>query len=266
MGNCLKTQLKANIQNELLPDFGYQLIELFSEGSVNYDISELYRNSGKTVYLKGDAYFTNNNGDNLGKSSGAVADVAIHLNGGKVLFELPDGLYTGNTLAYFKLKRNNNVVCNFDTSVFRLLQAASASNFGVTYFYIETTTIKGKLSDLFNTPIKNGLSEFVVSPSKLSPDFTGSIDDITIDSNYGTKTYAFELKNVPSITGELKTLIDKIAACTGRSLTTTGTASSVLSIQFVNTPLVTFNGTSIGNVFNKKYIVYPDGSYVERTT
>ncbi len=266
MGNCLKTQLKASVQNEMLPDFGYQVIELYSDSSVDYDISEINKVNGKTVYLKGNAYFKNSNGDNIGKSTASNSIPTIHLNGGRVLFELPNEYYISHVIANFRLNRNNNVICNFDTSVFKLLQPDSVTDFGVTYLYLCSTTLRGKLSDLLNTPIKNGFSEFVIYPTKSSPNFTGNINDITIDSNFAIKTYTFEIKNVPNVTGELKTLIDKIAACTGRALTTAGTASSILSIQFVNTPLVTFNGTSIGNVFDKKYIIYPDGSYVEKTT
>lgn len=263
MGNCLVKKLRGIADDDMLPDFGFQVIKYNYNGDI--DLSLLLPASGnnKSIKLKGNGYFMDKNGNNVGKiiNRTVTPNIAgipkIHTNG-EVLLELENGIYE-NDIRQIILCDNAAALPVFDSSVLPLIYNGVKRSTADNTYYCQK--LKGKLSDII-TGVK--FSNIVISPSSLSPEFIGDIAEVDFGSN-SLWPYNIIIHNCPNVYGNLNTFLDNLAIATAKNLPYGEETTKGVKVTLTNTGIF-YNGSLVSAAFTKGFTIKQDGSWEEKTT
>lgn len=246
MGNCLVTKLKASVSDSFLPILGYQSIKINVDTPKtvmgnNDSLCIYYENGGKPILISGNGYFTNGNGDNLGQtlshSLGNNSGYGIHF-GGEMMLYIPE--YSSMVGRFFL--GIDGVSWELNTSLYKYL-----FNNGVERTGVGPTTVKGKIEDLLGS-----FKIYIYIDGKnLSPDVYGSLDDVVLNSPTAPNIIGF--KGLTNITGSVESILNQLAVA--------ATSTYKTRIEIVNSPKVTYNGTSIGAVLGKNFSINSDHTW-----
>lgn len=110
--DCLVTKLKGTVNNDMLTRFGYHGIKV--NMTIEGDFNNPFINPTATsdVIIRGNAYFKDDSGANLGKTGKATFQY-IHAEAGIFYLEWKDGSLSGNVWEFFC--KDKNISANTET-------------------------------------------------------------------------------------------------------------------------------------------------------
>lgn len=246
--DCFITKLKADLDNELLPDVGYAVMAEFEGENVSitqYAECQLYCDN-YPLKLVGDGYFFDDNNVNKGKSfmwNSSSKAYGIHVNSGKVILESKYGdqrVYC----SLFKASATNHI------DIDSCLKATNGSNISTIRFAAKYLT--GNIENPKIWKLGNYITLFSTNPSNV----TGNIENIVRTSSAGFGN--LKIKNHPLITGRLEKLFEAIA--------TTVASSSNRSVVIEACPNVTWNGQNIVGTLSGTVSFDGNGGYTTSLT
>ncbi len=263
MGNCLLTKLKGTVDNDMLLDFGFQGVKFNYNGNIEVEFPLPASGHNQSLKLKGDAYFIDNNGNNVGKvlNRTIAPDVAkvvyIHASG-DVLLELENGVYK-NDNRKVTFCGTSGALDVFDSSILPLVYDGDIRSSNNNTYYCNT--IKGKLSDIITgAPFAN----IGIRPSSLSPEFVGDIGEVDFGLN-SIWPYNVVIYNCPNVYGSLNTFLDNLAVAVARYLPDGQTTTHDVRFEFKNTA-IQYNGSVVPANFEKTFTINQDASWEEKVS
>lgn len=261
MNNCLVTKLNGSAHNDTLPLLGYQQFAFSLSGKGKYeDAIQLNSSSVKPIKLVGDGYFIDATGESLGKETTKDID-GIYMNtSGSFLINIPNN-FRGGGAASVVLGNSPELVME-ETSVEQFLKIVGTSTNAKFYplFYIRTKILSGDVTKLINL-WGNGSLELNITEK--SNDAYGNLDDVVLhgESENGLYGYNFTVNNIPRLTGNLETLLDKFAQHADY-----GSSPTAHDMAFIlsDCPLVKYKGNSIGDYFSKIFTIQTNNTWTEK--
>ena len=258
MNKCLVTKLMGAVSDETIPLLGYQQFEFSSSKkgkNVDFQISSSYNN--KPFKLVGDGYLIGKNGESLGKET--TQEVAgIYINSLDHFFiNIPNGFRQDSVLgivlgenAYLKIE---------EASVEQILKIVGNSPQFYPQFFIKTNKISGDITKLISLWTSGS---FAIRSDEISNDAYGNLDNVVINGESENKLYGynFTLWNIPKLTGNLESLLDKFAQHTNYGSSPT---AHNMTFSLFNCPLVKYKGESIGMDFNKTFTIQTNNTWTE---
>ena len=257
MNNCLVTKLNESVHNDTLPLLGYQQFAFSLREKGKYDGSIELNSSVKPIKLVGDGYFIDANGNSLGKETTRDID-GIYMNtSGSFLINIPNNFREG--AAALVTLGNSLEMAIEETSVEQLLKILGSSNL-YSLFYIRTKILYGDVTKLINLW---GSGSFGLNIIGESNDSYGNLDDVVFNGENTNKLwgYYFDIYNIPRLTGNLETLLNKFAQHADY-----GELPAAHDMRFTlsNCPLVKYNGNSIGDYFSKTFTIQTNNTWTEK--
>lgn len=259
MDKCFVTKLKGAVSDETIPSLGYQQFAFSSSKkgkNEDFQISASYNN--KPFKLVGDGYLIGKNGESLGKET--TQDVAgIYINSLDHLFfiSIPNGFRQDSVLgivlgenAYLKIE---------EVSVEQVLKIVGNSPQFYPQFFIKTNKISGDITKLISLWTSGS---FAIRSDGISNDAYGNLDNVVINGEDENKLYGynFTLWNIPKLTGNLESLLDKFAQHTNYGSSPT---AHNMTFSLYNCPLVKYKGESVVKDFNKTFTIQPNNTWIE---
>lgn len=259
MDKCFVTKLKGAVSDETIPSLGYQQFAFSSSKkgkNEDFQISASYNN--KPFKLVGDGYLIGKNGESLGKET--TQDVAgIYINSLDHLFfiSIPNGFRQDSVLgivlgenAYLKIE---------EVSVEQVLKIVGNSPQFYPQFFIKTNKISGDITKLISLWTSGS---FAIRSDEISNDAYGNLDNVVINGEDENKLYGynFTLWNIPKLTGNLESLLDKFAQHTNYGSSPT---AHNMTFSLYNCPLVKYKGESVVKDFNKTFTIQPNNTWTE---
>ena len=258
MNKCLVTKLMGAVSDETIPLLGYQQFEFSSSKkgkNVDFKISSSYNN--KPFKLVGDGYLIGKNGESLGKET--TQEVAgIYINSLDHFFiNIPNDFRQDSVLgivlgenAYLKIE---------EVSVEQVLKIAGNSPQFYPQFFIKTNKISGDITKLISLCTSGN---FAIRSDEISNDAYGNLDNVVINGEDENKLYVYNITlwNIPKLTGNLESLLDKFAQHTNYGSSPT---AHNMTFSLFNTPLVKYKGESIGKDFNKTFTMQTNKTWIE---
>ena len=259
MDKCFVTKLKGAVSDETIPSLGYQQFAFSSSKkgkNEDFQISASYNN--KPFKLVGDGYLIGKNGESLGKET--TQDVAgIYINSLDHLFliSIPNGFRQDSVLgivlgenAYLKIE---------EVSVEQVLKIVGNSPQFYPQFFIKTNKISGDITKLISLWTSGS---FAIRSDGISNDAYGNLDNVVINGEDENKLYGynFTLWNIPKLTGNLESLLDKFAQHTNYGSSPT---AHNMTFSLYNCPLVKYKGESVVKDFNKTFTIQPNNTWTE---
>ncbi len=259
MDKCFVTKLKGAVSDETIPSLGYQQFAFSSSKkgkNEDFQISASYNN--KPFKLVGDGYLIGKNGESLGKET--TQDVAgIYINSLDHLFfiNIPNG-FRQDSVAGIVLGENAYLKIE-EVSVEQVLKIVGISPQFYPQFFIKTNKISGDITKLISLWTSGN---FAIRSDEISNDAYGNLDNVVINGEDENKLYGynFVLWNIPKLTGNMETLLDKFAQHTNFGSSPT---AHNMTFSLFNCPLVKYKGESIGMDFNKTFTIKPDNTWTE---
>lgn len=251
MGNCLKTQLKEAVQNEMLPILGYQQIKMSVSSPLtiygdNDNLCIPKGSNNEPIIIGGDGYFVDNNGNNIGKSLNNNLETnsnGIHIDS-EIYLNIPP--YT-RIVNRFMIQPDN---VNWDIDIKTLVYAISHQ---ADRFIAAPKIASGNIVSLFN----KGKFFMRFLPKTSSPDVVGNIDDIVFEALDTSRVDSFGFGNMPNITGNVESILNKLAAAT--------TTNYRFQMLISNCPNLKYENTFIVGSFNKYFNIKTDHTWEETT-
>lgn len=258
MNKCLVTKLMGAVSDETIPLLGYQQFAFSSSKkgkNEDFKIAASYNN--KPFKLVGDGYLIGKNGESLGKET--TQEVAgIYINSLDHFFiNIPNGFRRYSVLgivlgenAYLKIE---------EVSVEQVLKIAGNSPQFYPQFFIKTNKISGDITKLISLWTSGN---FAIRSVEISNDAYGNLDNVVINGEDENKLYVHNitLRNIPKLTGNLESLLDKFAQHTNYGSSPT---AHNMTFSLFNTPLVKYKGESIGKDFNKTFTMQTNNTWIE---
>lgn len=258
MNKCLVTKLMGAVSDETIPLLGYQQFAFSSSKkgkNEDFQIAASYNN--KPFKLVGDGYLIGKNGESLGKET--TQEVAgIYINSLDHFFiNIPNGFRRDSVLgivlgenAYLKIE---------EVSVEQVLKIAGNSPQFYPQFFIKTNKISGDITKLISLWTSGS---FAIRSDEISNDAYGNLDNVVINGEDENKLYGynFTLWNIPKLTGNLESLLDKFAQHTNYGSSPT---AHNMTFSLFNTPLVKYKGESVGKDFNKTFTMQTNNTWIE---
>ena len=262
MNNCLVTKLNGSVHNDTLPLLGYQQFAFSLSDRGKSEGIQLNSSSVKPIRLIGDGYFINENNESLGKET--VQDInGIYMNTpGSFLINIPNNFREGEDVRVILGQgRYENLVME-ETSVEKLLKIVGTSTSAKFYpsFSIKTKALFGDVTKLLNL-WGNGSFELVITEE--SNNAYGNLDDVVLhgESSNSLWGYYFTINNMPRLTGNLETLLNKFAQHIGYTSTP---EDHDMYFTLWNCPLVKYKGESIGDYFRKTFTMKTNNTWIEK--
>lgn len=259
MNNCLVTKLNGSVHNDTLPLLGYQQFAFSLSEKGKCEGIQL-NSSVKPIKLVGDGYFIDANGESLGKET--TKDIkGIYMNTpGSFLINIPNNFREDSSVS--AILGNSPDLVMEETSVEQLLKILGTSTSARFYplFSIRTKILSGDVTKLINL-WGNGSIELNITEK--SNDAYGNLDDVVLHGESNNKLYGyyFTVNNIPRLTGNLETLLDKFAqhADYGSSPT-----AHDMFFTLADCPLVKYKGNSIGDNFVKTFTIQTNKTWTEK--
>ena len=248
--DCLVKKFKGVSTNQMLPLYGYKQIYMEATREETFTFKHGNLNDTDAFILSGDAYFTNENGDNLGQKVDNFTH--IHATKGQFVLNIKYGAGTGFTDFSTTDPYEHGVVMDFDTTILPLILRDSQYNKPTSKVTLYCRTVKGNIADVGN----NTGSLFVV-PDNDSPNFVGDLSDFHL-SNW---PYTLILSKCPSITGSLNAMLDEAAPRIADELARNSTESLTLRVELGRCPNIKYNGESIGAFFKHNVVFTQAGTW-----
>ena len=258
MNKCLVTKLNVSVHDDTLPLLGYQQLAFsLSEGGKSEGI-QLSASNTKPIKLVGDGYFIDANNESLGKET--VRDIkGIYMNTpGSFLINIPND-FRKASVATVVLGQDINLVAE-ETNVEQLLKIVGTSTYFYQLFYIRTKALSGDVTKLINLW---GSGSFEINLTEVSNDAYGNLDDVVFreESSNGLWGYYFTIYNMPRLTGNLETILNKFAQHANY-----GDSPAVHDMTFTisGCPLVKYKGNSVGDNFTKTFTIQTNNTWTEK--
>lgn len=259
MDKCLVTKLKGAVSDETIPQLGYQQFAFSSsKKGKNEDLKITASYNNKPFKLVGDGYLIGKNGESLGKETTQDVD-GIYINSLDHLFyiSIPNGFRQGSVLgivlgenAYLKIE---------EASVEQVLKIVGNSPQFYPQFFIKTNKISGDITKLISLWTSGS---FAIRSDEISNDAYGNLDNVVINGEDENKLYVYNITlwNIPKLTGNLESLLDKFAQHTNYGSPPT---AHNMTFSLYNTPLVKYKGESVGKDFNKTFTMQTNNTWIE---
>lgn len=259
MNNCLVTKINGSVHNDTLPLLGYQKFA-FSLREKGKSEGIKLNSSVKPIKLVGDGYFIDANGESLGKET--TKDIkGIYMNTpGSFLINIPNNFREGG-LVSATLGHSPELVME-ETSVEKVLKIVGTSTSARFYslFSIITKILSGDVTKLINLW---GSGSFELNITEESNDAYGNLDDVVLhgESSNSLWGYYFSIYNMPRMTGNLETLLNKFAQHAGY-----GSSPTAHDMVFTlsGCPLIKYKGNSIGDNFVKTFTIQTNNTWTEK--
>lgn len=259
MNNCLVTKLNGSVHNDTLTLLGYQQFAFSLSEKGKSDGIKL-NSSVKPIKLVGDGYFIDTNGESLGKET--TRDIkGIYMNTpGSFLINIPNNFREGDAVLA-TLGHSPELVME-ETSVEQILKIVGTSTSArfSSLFSIRVKILSGDVTKLINLW---GSGSIELNITEESNDVYGNLDDVVLhgESSNSLYGYYFSLYNMPRLTGNLETLLNKFAqhADYGSSPT-----AHDMFFTLVDCPLVKYKGKSIGDNFIKTFTIQTNNTWTEK--
>lgn len=258
MNKCLVTKLNGSVHDDTLPLLGYQQFVFSLSEKGNSEELQLPSTSGvKSIKLVGDGYFINAEGGSLGKETTSSIK-GIHSNtSGSFIIQIPNNFRDG-AVSSIRLGITNLIL--EEVTVEQFLKILGTSQQTYPEFYIRSNNISGDITKLINFW---GIGSFYLNLVEASKDAYGNLDYVVLYGESTNKLYAynFHITNIPRLTGNLETLLDKFAqhADYGSSPT-----AHDMIFTLVGCPLVKYKGKSIGDNFVKTFTIQTNNTWTEK--
>lgn len=260
MNKCLVTKLNGSVHDDTLPLLGYQQFAFSLSEKGKSEGIQLNSSNTKPIKLIGDGYFIDTNNESLGKET--TRDIGgIYMNTtGSFLIDIPNNFREGSsvsaTLGHFP-----ELVME-ETSVEKLLKIVGTSSSSRFYplFSITAKILSGDITKLMNLW---GNGSFELNITEDPNDAYGNLDDVVLhgESSNSLWGYYFTMYNIPRLTGNLETLLNKFAqhANYGDSPT-----AHDMTFSLSGCPLVKYKGNSIGDAFVKTFTIQTNNTWTEK--
>lgn len=257
MDKCFVTKLKGAFSDETLPLLGYQQFVFCSSKTGKLNEILLSSSYTKPFKLVGDAYFIGKNGESLGKET--TQEVAgIYINSlGSFFINIPNG-FRQDSVAGIVLGENAYLKIE-EVSVEQVLKIVGISPQFYPQFFIKTNKISGDITKLISLWTSGS---FAIRSDGISNDAYGNLDNVVINGEDENKLYGynFTLWNIPKLTGNLESLLDKFAQHTNYGSSPT---AHNMTFSLYNCPLVKYKGESIVKDFNKTFTIQTNNTWTE---
>lgn len=258
MNKCLVTKLNGSVHDDTLPLLGYQqFVFSLSEKGNSEELQLPSLNGVKSIKLVGDGYFINAEGGSLGKETTSSIK-GIHSNtSGSFIIKIPNNFRNG-AVSSIRLGITNLIL--EEVTVEQLLKILGTSQETYPEFYIRSNTISGDITKLINFW---GIGSFYLNLVEESKDAYGNLDDVVF---YGESTnelyaYNFHITNIPRLTGNLETLLDKFAQHANYG---SSPIAHDMIFTLVGCPLVKYKGKCIGDNFVKTFTIQVNNTWTEK--
>lgn len=245
---CLVKEFKGVSTNQMLPLYGYKQIYMEATREETFTLKHNNLNDTDAFILSGDAYFTNENGDNLGQKVNNFTH--IHVAKGEFILNIKYGAGTDFNDFTTSDAYSNGVLIDFDTSILPLLVKDSQYTTNKVILYCRT--IKGNIAD-----VGNQTGTLFVVPDNDSPNFVGDLSDFHLAKWPNT----FRLSKCPNITGSLNDMLDEAAPHIAAELARYSTETLTLRVELGGCPNIKYNGESIGASFNHNVVFTQAGTW-----
>lgn len=260
MNSCLVTKLNGSAHNDTLPLLGYQQFAFSLSEKGKCEGIQLNSSSVKPIKLVGDGYFIDANGGSLGKET--TKDIkGIYMNTpGSFLINIPNNFREGGPVSA-TLGHSPELVME-ETSVEQFLKIVGTSTSAKFYpqFSIRTKILSGDVTKLINLWGSGSIELIIIEKSN---DAYGNLDDVVLHGGSSNKLYGyyFTVINIPRLTGNLETLLDKFAqhADYGSS-----PIAHDMTFSLSGCPLVKYKGNSIGDDFRKIFTIQTNNTWTEK--
>lgn len=259
MNNCLVTKLNGSVHDDTLPLLGYQQFAFSLSEKGKSEGIQLNSSSVKPIKLLGDGYFIDENDRSLGKET--TTDIkGIYMNTpGSFLVNIPNNFREGSSVSA-TLGHLPELVME-ETSVDKLLKIVGTSTSAKFHplFSIRVKNLSGDVTKLINLW---GTGSFELNITEEFDDAYGNLDDVVLhgESSNSLWGYYFSIFNMPRLTGNLETLLNKFAqhANYGDSPT-----AHNMTFTLSGCPLVKYKGNSIGDGFTKTFTIQTNNTWTE---
>lgn len=258
MNNCLVTKLNGSVHDDTLPLLGYQQFAFSLSEKGKSEGIQLNSSSTKPIKLVGDGYFIDANNESLGKET--VREInGIYMNTpGSFLVNIPNDFRKASAVSAV-LGQATDMVME-ETNVEQFLKIVGTSTKFYPTFSIKTKALSGDITKLMNLW---GSGTFELSITEEPNDAYGNLDDVVFSGESNNKLwgYYFNMLNIPRLTGNLETILDKFAqhADYGSSPT-----AHDMYFNLSNCPLVKYKGNSIGDGFTKTFTIQTNNTWTEK--
>lgn len=259
MNKCFVTKLNVSVHDDTLPLLGYQKFAFSLSEKGKCEGIQL-NSSVKPIKLVGDGYFIDANGESLGKET--TKDIkGIYMNTpGSFLINIPNNFREGGPVSA-TLGHSPELVME-ETSVEKLLKIVGTSTSARFYqlFSIRTKILFGDVTKLINLW---GSGSFELNITEDLNDAYGNLDDVVLhgESSNSLWGYYFSIYNMPRMTGNLETLLNKFAqhADYGSSPT-----AHDMTFTLSGCPLIKYKGNSIGDNLVKTFTIQTNNTWTEK--
>lgn len=258
MNKCLVTKLNGSVHDDTLPLLGYQRFAFSLSKVGKSDGIQLNSPNTKPIKLVGDGYFIDANNESLGKET--VREInGIYMNTpGSFLVNIPNDFRKASNVSAV-LGRDTDLVME-ETNVEQLLKIVGTSTHFHPIFYIKTKALSGDVTKLINLWGTGSLDITITEESK---DAYGNLDDVVLYGESGNNLwgYYFTMNNIPRLTGNLETLLDKFAQHAGYG---DPPEAHDMTFSLSGCPLVKYKGNSIGDGFVKTFTIQTNNTWIEK--
>ena len=257
MNKCLVTKLNGSVHDDTLPLLGYQQLEFSLSKVGKSDGIQLNSSNTKPIKLVGDGYFIDANDSSLGKET--VEEIkGIYMNTpGSFLVNIPNDFRKASVVSAL-LGQATDMVME-ETNVEQFLKIVGTSTHFYPMFSIKTKALSGDITKLINLW---GVGSFEIVITEEPNGAYGNLDDVVLygESSNSLYGYYFTMNNIPRLTGNLETLLDKFAQHNDGSSQT----AHDMYFNLSNCPLVKYKGNSIGDGFTKTFTIQTNKTWTEK--
>ena len=258
MNKCLVTKLNGSVHDDTIPLLGYQQFAFSLSEKGKHEGSIQLNSSVKPIKLVGDGYFIDKNGESLGKET--TRDInGIYMNtSGSFLINIPNKFSKGQITPV--VLGNSPAMYMEKASVEQVIKIVGTSTIVNPLFYIRAKALSGDITNLINLWISGS---FGLNITEDSNDAYGNLDDVVFrgESSNSLWGYNFTINNIPRLTGNIETLLNKFAqhANYGDS-----PAAHDMTFTLSDCPLVKYKGNSIGDYFVKTFTIQANNTWTEK--
>lgn len=258
MNNCLVTKLNGSVHDDTLPLLGYQKFTFSLSKEGKCDGIQLNSSNTKPIKLVGDGYFIDANSESLGKET--VKDIkGIYMNTpGSFLVNIPNDFRKAIVVSAV-LGQATDLVME-ETNVEQFLKIVGTSTHFYPIFSIKTKALSGDITKLINLW---GVGTLEIIITEEPNDAYGNLDDVVLygESSNSLDGRYFTMSNIPRLTGNLETLLDKFAQHANYGSSPT---AHDMYFNLSNCPLVKYKGNSIGDGFSKTFTIQTNNTWTEK--
>lgn len=222
MGNCLKTQLKESVQNEMLPTFNYAQIKLHADSPTlvsHFNFQNISNVNGQlpNIKLRGDAYFVDKDGNNIGKelnpmvygsftttdenpTNGQFQGIQVMSDATLEIRYNSTSLTLDNSVIDTRALNNSEIDFNQIGDVY-----TNSYSYGIVSFWWIAHVLKGSIQNFLN----NTKRLILISATNDGSGVTGDLN--SVESKDNTTLNLLQLANLTNVTGDLDKFLTNLS-------------------------------------------------------